>query len=305
VYFSAFKLTLFSKLALASQKFGIYFGRISRYASAHADFKLSSFCLHHSSDGHSAQLNIQGSIIMYETYIRLKPNDLHTRLLKRNLHPRVMQQIKDEVAALKEAKRTERIARKKYKALWADFIKPLRYEINNAKVGMRYGREQVPQNGNTEGSPSERITAFAEYIRVMEKLLAMLDAPYKALDHTPIQIARDKGLPNDGEHWTDWIPSRVKDKVSALFAEVPVVPKGKRKTPFQRTMLPDQHEKAKTRLLTKTRKEMETLERQAGIQPTTQRLEKLAQMKRAIKIIEALDKNEAVPATWTKLHMSE
>jgi hypothetical protein len=181
---------------------------------------------------------------MYETYIKLTPNELHNRLTERKMHPAEIERIKIEVAELKETLRVSKIARTQRKAEWDKVLAPLRYEINNAKVGMRYGGELVPQ---------ERVTAFAEYIRVMEKLLAMLDAPYKALEHTPIQIARDKGLPNDGEHWTDWIPSRVKDKVSALFAEIPVVPKGKRKTPFQRTMLPDQHEKAKQRLLTKTR----------------------------------------------------
>lgn len=231
---------------------------------------------------------------MYETYIKLTPNELHNRLTERKMHPAEIERIKNEVADLKETMRVSKIARTQRKAEWDKVLAPLRYEINNAKVGMRYGGEKV--------SP-ERALAFSEYIRVMEKLLAMLDAPYKALDHTPIQIARDKGLPNDGEHWTDWIPARVKDKVSVLFAEVPVVPKGKRKTPFQRTMLPDQHEKAKTRLLTKTRKEMETLERKIAINASDDRTRKLTQIKRAIKIIEALDKNEAVPATWTKLNL--
>ena len=233
---------------------------------------------------------------MYETYIKLTPNELHNRLLERKLHPAEIERIKAEVADLKETLRVSRITRTQRKAEWDKVLQPLRYEINNAKVGMKYGGEQVPQ---------ERVTAFGEYIRVMEKLLAMLDAPYKALDHTPIQIARDKGLPNDGEHWTDWIPARVKDKVTLLFNEVPVVPRGKRKTPFQRTMLPHQHETAKVRLLTKTRKEMETLERQIQINPTQTRLDKLKQIKRALKIIEALDKNEAVPATWTKLSLGE
>ena len=231
---------------------------------------------------------------MYETYIKLTPNELHNRLIERKLHPAEIERIKMEVADLKETLRVTRITRTQRKAEWDKVLQPLRYEINNAKVGMKYGGELVPQ---------ERVTAFGEYIRVMEKLLAMLDAPYKALDHTPIQIARDKGLPNDGEHWTDWIPARVKDKVTLLFNEVPVVPRGKRKTPFQRTMLPHQHETAKVRLLTKTRKEMETLERQIQINPTQTRLDKLKQIKRALKIIEALDKNEAVPATWTKLSM--
>ena len=231
---------------------------------------------------------------MYETYLKLSANELHNRLTERNLHPSEIERIKAEVSALKETLRVTRITRTQRKAEWDKVLAPLRYEINNARVGMRYGGEQVPQ---------ERTIAFSEYIRIMEKLVTMLDAPSKALDHTPIQIARDKGLPNDGEHWTDWIPARVKDKVTALFDATPVAPRGKRKIPFQRTMLPHQHETAKVRLLTKTRKEMETLERQANIQPTDARLDKLTQMRRAIKIIEALDKNEAVPATWTKLNM--
>ena len=48
---------------------------------------------------------------------------------------------------------------------------------------------------------------------------------------------------------------------------------------------------------------METLEKQAGIHPTDARLNRLKQMERALKIIDALDKNEAVPATWTKLNL--
>ena len=232
---------------------------------------------------------------MYETYIKLSANELHNRLTERKMHPAEIERIKGEVLELKETMRVSRITRTQRKAEWDKVLQPLRYEINNARVGMRYGGEKSPQE--------QRQLAFSEYIRIMEKLVAMLDAPSKALNHTPIQIARDKGLPNDGEHWTDWIPARVKDKIIALFADVPVVPRGKRKIPFQRTMLPHQHETAKVRLLTKTRKEMETLERQATIKPTDARTAKLAQMRRAIKIIEALDKNEAVPATWTKLNL--
>ena len=231
---------------------------------------------------------------MYETYLKLSANEIHNRLTERKLHPAEIERIKAEVADLKESLRVSRITKTQREAEWDKVLQPLRYEINNARVGMRYGGEKSPQD--------ERKLAFSEYIRIMEKLVAMLDAPSKALDHTPIQIARDKGLPNDGEHWTDWIPARVKDKITLLFDAVPVVPRGKRKTPFQRTMLPHQHETAKVRLLTKTKRELETLMRQADINPTVARLDKITKMKRAIKIIETLDKNEAVPATWTKLH---
>lgn len=243
---------------------------------------------------------------MYETYLKLSANELHNRLTERKMHPAEIERIKAEVADLKETLRVGKITRTQRKAEWDKVLQPLRYEINNAKVGMRYGGEKSPQGGTAQGrATAERQHAFSEYVRIMEKLLAMLDAPFKALDHTPIQIARDKGLPNDGEHWTDWIPARVKEKVTELFNQIEVAPRGKRKTPFQRTMLPHQHETAKVRLLTKTSKEMETLERQCAINATDARTAKLKQMQRAIKIIEALDKNEAVPATWTKLNMGE
>jgi hypothetical protein len=229
---------------------------------------------------------------MYETYIKLKPNELHNRLTERNIHPAEIERIKTEVAELKETLRVSKITRTQRKAEWDKLLAPLRYEINNAKVGMRYGGEQVPQ---------ERTLAFGEYIRIMEKLVTMLDAPARSLEYTPTQIAREKQLPNDGEHWTDWIPTRVKDKVAALFTQIEVVPRGKRKIPFKRTMLLDQHEKAKARLLSKTRKDMETLERKIAINATDERTTKLKQMQRVIKIIEALDKHEVVPASWTKL----
>jgi hypothetical protein len=231
---------------------------------------------------------------MYETYLNLTPNELHQRLLKRNRHPSEITHIKDTVAQMKEKMRVDKITRHQRKLAWDNVLKPLRYELNSAKVGRAYDLDD-----------EDRVEVFDAYIAVMEKLVSRFAHPSRKLEQTPMQLGKDKNLPNDGEHWTDWIPSRVKDKVSALFAEIPVVPRGKRKTPFQRTMLPHQHETAKQRLLTKTRKEMETLERQVNIQPTEQRKHKLTQIKRAIKIIEALDKNEAVPATWTKLSLGE
>jgi hypothetical protein len=234
---------------------------------------------------------------MYETYLKLSANDLHNRLTERKMHPAEIERIKAEVADLKESLRVTRITRTQRKAEWDKVLQPLRYEINNARVGMRYGGEKSPQD--------ERKLAFSEYIRIMEKLIAMLDAPSKALDHTPIQIARDKGLPNDGEHWTDWIPARVKDKVTALFDATPVAPRGKRKTPFQRTMLLDQHAKAKLRLLKATLKEMDTLERKHIVAPTDEREDKMRRIKKALKIIDAMQPHDVVPATWNTLDLGE
>lgn len=235
---------------------------------------------------------------MYESYINLKPNELHQRLLKRKLHPNEIRRIKDEVAELKEARRVERITRTHRKAEWANVLAPLRYELNNAKVGRRYDLQD-----------EARVEAFDAYIAVMEKVLAKLDFPSKVLAQTPMQIAKEhnatgKGSPisNDGEHWVDWVPPKIKERIGQAFMDLPHKVKAKRKVPFLRVMLPDQHDTAKQRLLKATHKEIATLERRQMVAPTDERKEKITRMYKAIKIIEAMTDNEAVPATWNTLN---
>jgi hypothetical protein len=235
---------------------------------------------------------------MYEDYINLTPNELHQRLLKRKLHPQAISQIKAEVAHMKESRRINRITRTHRKAEWANVLAPLRYELNSAKVGRKY-----------DLTDAVRLDAFDAYIAVMEKVLAKLLHPSRLLEHTPMQIAKEhnatgKGSPisNDGEHWTDWVPPKIKERISTAFFELPHKPKAKRKVPFQRVMLPDQHEEAKKRLLKATHKEIATLERRQMVAPTDERKEKIERMHKAIKIIEAMTDNEAVPATWNTLN---
>ena len=235
---------------------------------------------------------------MYEEYINLTPNELHQRLLKRKLHPVAITQIKAEVAHMKESRRINRITRTHRKAEWANVLDPLRYELNSAKVGRKY-----------DLTDAVRLDAFDAYIAVMGKVLAKLLHPSRLLEHTPMQIAKEhnatgKGSPisNDGEHWTDWIPPKIKERIGQAFMELPHRPKAKRKVPFQRVMLPDQHEEAKKRLLKATHKEIATLERRQMVAPTDERKEKIERMHKAIKIIEAMTDNEAVPATWNTLN---
>jgi hypothetical protein len=235
---------------------------------------------------------------MYEEYINLTPNELHQRLLKRKLHPVAITQIKAEVAHMKESRRINRITRTHRKAEWANVLDPLRYELNSAKVGRKY-----------DLTDAVRLDAFDAYIAVMEKVLAKLLHPSRLLEQTPMQIAKEhnatgKGSPisNDGEHWTDWIPPKIKERIGQAFMELPHRPKAKRKVPFQRVMLPDQHEEAKKRLLKATHKEIATLERRQMVAPTDERKEKIERMHKAIKIIEAMTDNEAVPATWNTLN---
>lgn len=225
---------------------------------------------------------------MYESYLRLSANQLHMKLTKRKLHPAEINKIKDTVAQMKENIRVDKITRANRRTEWTKVLAPLRYELNSAKVGRNYNGDTCPQ----------RIEAFDAYIAVMEKLNAMLARPAKLLEKTPIQIATAKNLPNNGEHWTDWVPHRIKTPIHDAFMAIPHKPKAKRKIPFLRTVTPNLHAKAKARLLSKTTKEIQTLETRILMQPTEERVDQLKRMKQALKIIENIEDNEFIPASW-------
>lgn len=242
---------------------------------------------------------------MYEHYLRLSPNALHTALHKRKLHPREISHIKDAVAQMREALRTDKITRTHRRAEWAHLLKPLQYELNSAKVGRAY---RADPNGGTAPPFTDiaaRIEVFDAYIAVMEKLLARFALASKELQYTPIQLAKRKNatakgshIPNNGEHWTDWIPAHIKEPIHEAFAALPHKPKAKRKVPFQRTVTPIQHAKLKATLLQAALKEHETIERHQAVAPTPERQTKLNRIKEAIKIIENFKENEHIPATW-------
>jgi hypothetical protein len=239
---------------------------------------------------------------MYESYLKLTANDLHSRLLKRNLHPKEMQRIKDEVAKLKEQQRTDRIRRKKYKALWSDFIKPLRYEINNAKAGRRYDADN-----------QERVEVFDAYITVMERLLKRMEVYATSLEVTPIRLAKEKNasgkgspITNNGAHWSDWVPARIKQPIADAFFDLPHKPKAKRKVPFEYKMPPELFEQHKERLLKATLKEQQNIERRLLLNPDDEDMQtKLPQVKRAVRAIQDATTNEHLPYTWHGLITDE
>ena len=231
---------------------------------------------------------------MYETYLNLTPNELHQRLLKRKLHPSEITKIKNDVTEMKEKMRVDKITRHQRKLAWDNVLKPLRYELNSAKVGRAYDLDD-----------EDRVEVFDAYIAVMEKLVSRFAHPSRKLEQTPMQLGKDKNLPNDGEHWTDWIPHRIKTPIAEAFYALPHKAKAKRKLPFQRTMLLDQHAKAKLRLLKSTLKEMDTLERKHIVAPTDEREDKMRRIKKALKIIDAMQPHDVVPATWNTLDLGE
>jgi hypothetical protein len=97
---------------------------------------------------------------------------------------------------------------------------------------------------------------------LLEKLLAGLQS-LRALpdngERKPVDIAQERGLPNKGVHWTDWVSDKTRRRIEGLFYAVPFVLKGKRFEPFRRRVPPDMFKRDVATLQGRTFKELDIL----------------------------------------------
>jgi hypothetical protein len=230
--------------------------------------------------------------------------------------------VRNEIRQARSQNRIAKIRVTKQKKLWDDLLRDLNYEYNNVRQGMKY-QAKHPQ--------PERTVAFEQYLLVMEKVRTVIeDARHSTItakdrqgnvrevpNPTPSEYTKWKNanskqpMPNNGVHWTDWVPARIKLRVVELFNAIPYVPKAKRKLPFQRTQRPRSTTKkgvvtynpALVRLIRRTEKEITYVKQELDIAPTNPAIRlKYNQMQQALTRMREMKPNEAVPHTWHGLY---
>lgn len=175
----------------------------------------------------------KGFLIMdthFEYLASLPPKLLQNYLVEHVVSQTHRNRLRAEIKEYKEQRRVERLSKHQHNKLWGALIRDLKYERSNASVGRAYkSRRPTP----------ERDAAFDAYIKVLDRLLTLLSDDYRQLGMTPSELAKEKGVPNNGSHWTDWVPETVKIKTNTLFDGIPYQAKAKRKIPFERKQRPD------------------------------------------------------------------
>jgi hypothetical protein len=165
----------------------------------------------------------------YAHLMKYTHNELHTKLIKRGLPQATREQIEQVVAEQKETARIKKIKRAAHAKLWEAILKPLRNEINSTRGSLLY-----TDTHNVDDDL--RRAAFAYYETVLIKVLHQLLKIKRMVSATPSEAAAEANIPNKGEHWSDWIPTHIKSKATALFEEIPHKPRAKRKIPFERNI---------------------------------------------------------------------
>lgn len=229
----------------------------------------------------------------YEHYMKLTPNQLHARLVARKTPPYQADLIKRIVAEQQAKRKSENARTKQLRMLWDEFMQPLNTERENVMGMLRYKRGE-----NDEA----RREALEAYLTVLNALKAKMINHCKQDRKTPTMVASDKDLPNDGKHWTDWVPEKIKRRVVALFEQIERKPKAKFKIPFERVIPTTLHAKQVARLKRRTLKELGMAEQELALAPDADKQAKVRQMKYALDLMDALDEDEPVPATWHGLN---
>ena len=228
----------------------------------------------------------------YKHYIKLTPNQLHARLVARKTPPMQAEFIKKTVAEQQAMLKSENARTKQLTRLWREFMQPLEAERDNVQGMLRY-----------KGSENdERREALEAYLTVLNALKAKMLNHCKQDRMTPTMIASDKNLPNDGKHWTDWIPAKIKGRVLDLFEQIERKPKAKIKTPFERLVPASLHAKQLTRLRNRTLKDLAMAQQTLDLDPHEDNESKVRQIKYALDLMDVLDEDEPVPATWHGLN---
>jgi len=153
-----------------------------------------------------------------------------------------------------------------------------------------------------KGFDEARREALEAYLTVLNALKAKMTNHCKQDRKTPTMIASEKDLPNDGTHWTDWIPQKIKGRVLDLFEQIERKPKAKIKIPFQRLIPADLHAKQVTRLKNRTLKDLAMAQQTLDLDPHEDNESKVRQIKYALDLMDVLDDSEPVPATWHGLN---
>lgn len=248
------------------------------------------------------------------------------KLLKLFPHnPELRLGVRNEIRQARSQNRVAKIKATKHKQLWDGLLRDLNYEHNNVRQGMKYATAQ-PQ--------PERHHAFEQYLLVIDKARGMIEtARYSTItakdrqgnvreipDFTPSEYVKWKNanskqhIPNNGIHWTDWVPARIKMAVAELFNDIPRTPKAKRKIPFQRTQRPRSIRKkglvidnpALKTLIKRTEKEIAYVKQELDIAPNDPTIRmKYNQMEQALIRMREMKPSEAVPHTWHGLYKFE
>jgi len=235
----------------------------------------------------------------YRRYISVSTLQLQRELDRQ--HNEMPEMLRNEIlqAVKAEKKRLHSAAAQKRTrtALWRELMHPLNMELRTVVTMARYVSKayKVP----------ERTKAVLAYRGVLEKLKRLMQKYQDQHATTPIRLARDKNVPNDGAHWTDWIPVHIRAEVSEMFEAIPKNYKAKVKIPFERREASMVYGQKRRKLSKLVEQELNAAYKDLANEPqefnNADHHAYIARLELAKKAVIALSEDDYIPNTWQAL----
>ena len=157
---------------------------------------------------------------------RMSKNQLHNTLLKRNLSPARIKEIKEWVAHRKDLINKARVEKQIRQRRWSEMIRPLSYQIAVSKTNKAYH----DKNNNELGE------FYDDYIKLLETTRAELTKHKLDRQYTPVQLSKQLNKPLN--NWTDFIDQETKEDYTQRYDSIPYKSKYSR---TRRVLFPKPH----------------------------------------------------------------
>lgn len=149
---------------------------------------------------------------------------------------------------------------------------------------------------------------YRRYLVILKRVCEIIASELSLRSETPRSVAQQLGLPNNGEHWTDWVDwagTRFSPPVEGLtdlikedYDALEFNPRRKRKAILSRTKA--SNEQLLERVKRRTLGQLQSLERVNAISPTNQNDNTIAQMYQSLRAMDEFELHEKPPTTWRK-----
>jgi hypothetical protein len=235
----------------------------------------------------------------YRRYLSLSVVQLQRELDRQ--HKEMPEMLRNEilnaVKAEKKRLRSAQAQKKTRTALWRELMHPLNIELRTVVNMARYISKayKVP----------ERTKAVLAYRAVLEKLKRLVQKYQDQHATTPSRLAKEKNVPNDGAHWTDWVPLHVRAEIVEMFDAIPKNYKAKTKTPFERREASLMYGKKRRKLSKAVEQELHAAYKDLANEPrefdNADHHAYIARLELAKKAVIALAEDDYIPDTWQAL----
>jgi hypothetical protein len=248
--------------------------------------------------------------VLQPAWLAMSAPRLERHLTEHKYPVPVMRDILQAVKLAKARQRKLKIKATVAHQLWDDILSSARMELGGVRTMKSQAKRQVAAEFGNAGTAA-KYKALSAYEDVLVEVIAKLVKLQKAGEFAPGQfvafIKEETGrtIPNNGEHWADYVSDKSKRLVRDLFNAVPDPVRGKRKVPFERRVSPNVHVIQRAFLVGQMKKAQDEIDQERLFATAPELIAELdardMDLQRAYLAMDNLKPTMPLPARWTGL----